>query len=63
MKSIIYSTQSKTFSVVSPELAQAMLACGNPHGYNRACDFPASSLQHMKNVFAANGYTDETPNK
>jgi len=54
----IYSTKEKTFCFVSVELAQAMLAMGNPHGFNRACTFPTNNADEMRACFAANGFKE-----
>ena len=59
MKAIAFSTKNKTYAVVEPALAQAMLFCGNPHGFNRATTFPDSGEQGMRRVMEANGYSEE----
>ena len=58
MKAIAYNTADKTFAVVSTELAKAMLYTGNPHGFNRAVEFPDSGESFMRERMKANKYTE-----
>jgi hypothetical protein len=56
MTAIAYSTENKTFCITSPEIAKAMLFMGNPHGFNRATEFPSSSVNQMREVMELNGF-------
>ena len=55
-QAIAYSTKNKTYCITSIEIAQAMLFMGNPHGFNRATTFPASSSNQMASVMESNGF-------
>lgn len=59
MKAIAFDTIKKTFAVVDPDTAKKMLYCGNPHGFNRATEFPDSGLAGMVEVMKANGFKME----
>jgi hypothetical protein len=56
MTAIAYSTENKTFAITSPEIAKAMLFMGNPYGFNRAKEFPSSSVAQMREVMELNGF-------
>lgn len=56
MIAIVYNTTEKTFSLVSTELARAMLFMGNPHGFNRAVTGPESGRNQMVSVMIENGF-------
>ena len=38
------------------EIAKAMLFMGNPYGFNRAKEFPSSSVAQMREVMELNGF-------
>lgn len=54
---LVFNTAAKNCSIVSDSLAFAMLAMGNPHGYNRAKKFPAKDKNKMIILAKNNGYS------
>lgn len=54
--SFVFSEIKKTFAIVSPELAHAMIFMGNPHGFNRGKTIQLGEKSKFLAILAKNGY-------
>lgn len=56
MNYITFSFAAKTFAFTSKEVAQAMIAMGNPYGHDRA--FPLNLYPDIISRFTAQGFKE-----